>query len=332
MGWFLKVRDGRDFRDVAVLSESRQTVIGRAASADASFPDDHEMSGRHARVQIVNGVCHFEDLQSTNGTFLNEARADKGQLAPGQVLKCGNTFLVVECDTKTGPSDSPAVASKTTVAAPHDHKVAAAAPIASQTLGVPQEVLQFQGFVAGTAAEIFERFQLSSVVELKPADSETPEAFARRAISSKSINDGLNFLARALHKRTGIWWAIQCSREVKSDTGPYDPQILELAERWVIRPSEQLRRDVMKLSEAAQTSTPAAWAGVAVFWTHGSMAPPDVPAVPAGPELCGKAISGSVILSSVATTPDKIPQRREAFVKLGIALAAGQKLWPDASR
>ncbi|MBL8816368.1 MAG: FHA domain-containing protein [Planctomyces sp.] len=332
MGWFLKVREGRDFRDVAVLSESRQTVIGRSPSADVSFPDDHEMSGRHARVQIVNGVCQFEDLQSTNGTFLNEERAERGQLAPGQLLKCGSTYLVVESDTNTPTSNSPAGASKTTVSAPHDHKAMVAAPLATQAIGVPEEVLQFQGFVAGTAAEIFERFQLSSVIELKPADSETPAAFAKRAIHSKSINDGLNFLARALHKRMGVWWAIQCIRDVKADTGPHDPQILELAEQWVIRPSEQLRRELMKRSEAAQTSTPAAWAGVAVFWTHGSMAPPEAPAVPAGPELAGKAVSGSVILAAVATSADRIPQRREAFINLGLAMAAGQKLWPEASR
>lgn len=337
MGWFLKVKDGKGFRDVAALRDARQVVIGRATNVDLSFPDDFEMSSRHARVLVANGVCVVEDLQSTNGTFLNDERIDRGELGAGQVLRCGGTVFVVEREGDAGAtssaSASPAVR---TVASPvagaagaagaHDHKHAASGAASSGEGGIPEEALMLRGYVAGSAAEVIERFKLAAIIETKPLDGESTEAFARRCAKNSASNDCLHFLARALPKRLGIWWAIQCLRDVNAVAGPLDPQILDAAEKWVQAPSEKLRREVMKLAEAAETSTAASWTGIAIFWIHGSMAPPEAPVIPAGPELSGKALSGSVILAAVCEQPEKAPEKRERFAQRAMQLAAGEGL------
>lgn len=348
MGWFLKVKDGKGFRDVAALRDARQVVIGRATNVDLSFPDDFEMSSRHARVLVANGVCVVEDLQSTNGTFLNDERIDRGELGAGQVLRCGGTVFVVERESDAGaPSSASASPAVRTVASPvagaaasgaaaagatgaHDHKHAAGSGASNAASsgegGIPEEALMLRGYVAGSAAEVIERFKLAAIVETKPLDGESTEAFARRCAKNSASNDCLHFLARALPKRLGIWWAIQCLRDVNAVAGPLDPQILDVAEKWVQAPSEKLRREVMKLAEAAETSTAASWIGIAIFWTHGSMAPPEAPVIPAAPELSGKALSGSVILAAVCEQPQKAPEKRERFAQRAMQLAAGEGL------
>ncbi len=109
MGWFLKVKDVRDF----AMSQHfgiPPACHGRATNVDLSFPDDFEMSSRHARVLVANGVCVVEDLQSTNGTFLNDERIDRGELGAGKVLKCGGTEFIVEQDGEAGAASSASAA------------------------------------------------------------------------------------------------------------------------------------------------------------------------------------------------------------------------------
>jgi hypothetical protein len=77
-----------------------ETFIGRDASN--SFPiADPEISRRHARVTFQSGYFVIEDLNSTNGTFVNGNRL-VGQyvLQPGDVLNLGeNVTLVFEAVT-----------------------------------------------------------------------------------------------------------------------------------------------------------------------------------------------------------------------------------------
>lgn len=72
-------------------------VIGRSAEAALSIPDDTFLSSRHARVWLVNGQAMIEDLQSTNGTTVNDQPiATVTSLRPGDRIKMGQ--LVVEAD------------------------------------------------------------------------------------------------------------------------------------------------------------------------------------------------------------------------------------------
>jgi len=66
-----------------LLSADREILVGRLDAAHGIFPElDMTMDGgleqgvsrRHARVYTRDGTCFVEDLDSTNGTFLNEER------------------------------------------------------------------------------------------------------------------------------------------------------------------------------------------------------------------------------------------------------------------
>jgi hypothetical protein len=68
-------------------------VIGRAPTADIVLADPH-LSRRHATVQATVEGVSLTDLDSTNGTWLNDQRITGSvQLADGDVVRLGRTEL-----------------------------------------------------------------------------------------------------------------------------------------------------------------------------------------------------------------------------------------------
>ena len=68
-------------------------VLGRDESADVVL-DDGQISRRHARVTPSGGGIVVEDLESTNGTFVNHDEVHSPvELAPGDELLVGVTVM-----------------------------------------------------------------------------------------------------------------------------------------------------------------------------------------------------------------------------------------------
>ena len=66
-----------------LLSADREILVGRLDAAHGIFPEldmttdgglEQGVSRRHARIYTRDGTCFVEDLDSTNGTFLNDER------------------------------------------------------------------------------------------------------------------------------------------------------------------------------------------------------------------------------------------------------------------
>lgn len=69
------------------------TLIGRSTEVDVSLNDSF-LSNEHARLQQQNGVWVLDDLNSTNGTYLNgfEVRAST-EVHDGDVVRVGRVEL-----------------------------------------------------------------------------------------------------------------------------------------------------------------------------------------------------------------------------------------------
>ena len=67
--------------------------IGREAGNVIQL-DDNEVSRRHAEIRRVGDADVVGDLKSSNGTFLNDARVDRAELASGDRIRIGRTILV----------------------------------------------------------------------------------------------------------------------------------------------------------------------------------------------------------------------------------------------
>src|SRR5262249_49397037 len=64
-------------------------VVGRDAGCEIRVHDD-SASRRHAVIQQESGAYWVIDLQSTNGTFVNDARVSSHLLCDGDYLHIGN--------------------------------------------------------------------------------------------------------------------------------------------------------------------------------------------------------------------------------------------------
>ena len=74
----------------------KSATIGRSEESDI-FLVDPSVSRNHATLVIENGVVDVEDLNSTNGTFVNGERIEaKRRVVSGDVLTFGNTQMRLE--------------------------------------------------------------------------------------------------------------------------------------------------------------------------------------------------------------------------------------------
>jgi len=76
------------------LSAGSIKTVGRAPRAD--FIVDRALVSRiHCRLTAGDEKIDVEDLESTNGTFVNGKRVDRAQLATGDRLRVGRIELQV---------------------------------------------------------------------------------------------------------------------------------------------------------------------------------------------------------------------------------------------
>jgi pSer/pThr/pTyr-binding forkhead associated (FHA) protein len=77
--------------------DSAPVTVGRGGQNDLVLSGDEFASARHARIEPRGDGVWVQDLDSTNGTYVNGSRVAGAQrLDPGDVLRAGETDLVVE--------------------------------------------------------------------------------------------------------------------------------------------------------------------------------------------------------------------------------------------
>lgn len=171
------------------------------------------------------------------------------------------------------------------------------------------------------AAEVGEQAAALARPETHPGD------YVAQLMEKKLYPDAVRFLAHSLPKREAVWWAWMCARRAAGDQAPPAIQAaLEATEKWIAQPNEERRRAAMAAAEKAGFGSAAGCAGLAAFFSGGSMAPPEAPPVPPGPYLTAKAVSGAVICAAVAE-PEAAPGRFDQFVAQGLDVANRIKLW-----
>ena len=76
---------------------SAPVTVGRGGQNDLVLSGDDFASARHARIEVRGDGVWVQDLESTNGTYVNGSRVAGAQrLDAGDVLRVGETDLRVE--------------------------------------------------------------------------------------------------------------------------------------------------------------------------------------------------------------------------------------------
>ena len=95
--WEIQLKPGTNF-------------LGRSSSNDFAITDP-SVSSSHCRIEVTEDSIVIQDLNSTNGTFLNQQLIREATLQPGQVFRMGNVELRLEEDA-AGLDPSPAPTSR----------------------------------------------------------------------------------------------------------------------------------------------------------------------------------------------------------------------------
>jgi hypothetical protein len=88
----LSVTRGPGMGQLFELNEELVTLIGRAKVNDIVLRDV-SVSSQHCKIWPENGHFVLHDLQSTNGTFVNDKRVAHHTLSDGDIVQIGETFL-----------------------------------------------------------------------------------------------------------------------------------------------------------------------------------------------------------------------------------------------
>ena len=95
-GWLLVVQSP-ELTPGTKLEISRELLAGRDPASDVRLPADGYASGRHARFVRGEDADVVEDMNSTNGTFVNGDRlVGSRPLRGGDVITLGQTQLTYE--------------------------------------------------------------------------------------------------------------------------------------------------------------------------------------------------------------------------------------------
>ncbi|MFT7578512.1 MAG: hypothetical protein ACI9MR_000170 [Myxococcota bacterium] len=90
VGWLVALNTalkGQDFRLV-----DGKNMIGTAADSDIVLTDQY-MSSRHAVMRHEDGIFVLVDLDSTNGTYVNDQKISKEELIDNDKVRLGRTEL-----------------------------------------------------------------------------------------------------------------------------------------------------------------------------------------------------------------------------------------------
>lgn len=175
-----------------------------------------------------------------------------------------------------------------------------------------------------TASELCARFGMGEAARKLLKETDGPAEFFDALVAEKQWPEAVRLLAHLMSKREAVAWAADCARQAlpaePAEPAPKALAALEAAEAWVKEASEENRRAAQAASEAAGLEHPAACAALAAFFSGGSIAPPNVPAVPPGEFLTAHAVAGGVLMAGVASEPEKAAEKYQRFLKRGLEM------------
>ena len=267
--------------------------FGNTNNADFSVADDQQMAPVQFSVECNTDHCLIRDLKSGVPTTINgKSLADASILASGDVIQAGETSFRVEVEGAV-----------------------------AEPLGNEQEEEANEITLAFTAAELCDLAELEDEPRAFLLPEHSPLEFFELLIEKSQLLDAIRLLAVWLAPRHAIHWALTCVRELSSDDLAQDEHDVLLAvSKWLEEPTEEHRREAMKLAEITEFESAAGWVAGAAFWSGGSIAPPDLPEVAPDESLVAKAVTTSLLMLATQGDPELINQSYYEIAERGRGL------------
>ncbi|TVQ95546.1 MAG: FHA domain-containing protein [Deltaproteobacteria bacterium] len=170
--WLLKFISGKYQGQEFLLEEGREYLIGRSHECDLVVVEDM-VSRQHAKVFVRSGQPILQDLNSTNGSFVNGERVGNVELREGDRILFGTS--IIKLISRTGASRSAPSAPVDTGVVNKPAPPPASPPRAPASATQAMSAIGAGAVAAGAAPE-----EVVAPAE-EPAPEESPEDDARSA-------------------------------------------------------------------------------------------------------------------------------------------------------
>lgn len=153
-----------------------------------------------------------------------------------------------------------------------------------------------------------------------PDPGVTPEDHYAQLRAADDRSAAAEFLGHALPRLEALAWS---ARVLEAEAGAIgidrqDRQALDTSLRWLGDPSDANRRAARVAADAAGERSPERILAMGVFFSGGSISEPDLPPVPAAPELAGRLAASAIVLAAARS-----PSRGDVLDR---ALALGERI------
>jgi len=102
----LKVASGAYEGRIVLLHPGQLIKVGRTEWADFAVPHDSRMSGVHFTLECDFHKCRLRDLNSTNGTLVNDEKVGEAEIKDGDNIYAGSTTFTVQIEQTAAPTKS----------------------------------------------------------------------------------------------------------------------------------------------------------------------------------------------------------------------------------
>jgi hypothetical protein len=199
----------------------------------------------------------------------------------------------------------------------------------------PPSPAQPSGAIDASVAWLVERAHLSDDAAPLAAAAADGGALVEALIANGKTPEALRVIAAALPPREGVWWAWVAARHATQLGAPGGvpaaplTAALTAVEQWIANPDEDRRRAAWAAGQAAGLETAAGCAAGAVFFTSGSVAPPDVTPVPPPPGI-DRLLAGNAVALAAAVHAQHLEALAGAYIAQGLEVVKQLGGWDKA--
>lgn len=151
------------------------------------------------------------------------------------------------------------------------------------------------------------------------AHNVAPHIWYDGLVAASNWTEAIAFLAHALPRYECVVWATRVLLEANA-IDRHAPATVAIM-RWIDQPSDQLRRDANDAVQELRDGSPLKMLGQAVFYSGGSISPPEFPAVLPPTGATAKLVTASLLVA-LLKGPDVAEITRA--LKLGERFATGE--------
>jgi hypothetical protein len=175
-------------------------------------------------------------------------------------------------------------------------------------------------------ADIAAAAELSEKGQSLVTESSGPSRFVDLLETHELFRDAVRFLSHGLPVRIAVKWGCACSRELlPADQMEKSQASLEAAEAWLSAPADETRWKARDAAEKSNMSSPADLIAMAVFFSGGSITPPETPVTAPPPYIANKLAAGGIELAVLSQTPAKAAERFRRTLQLSREIVKGER-------